>query len=97
MTDYLKELSAAELTEQQQLCIVDFAVQTIVADGKVEYSEVKFFKKIRSRLSLTNEQILEHQKMDLEDWLLPDIRVADEPEWDNVIFENIKLTKNEQK
>ena len=97
LTNYLKELSDVELTEQQQLCIVDFAVQTIVADSKIEYTEVKFFKKIRSRLSLTDEEILEHQKIDVEDWLLPDIRVAEEPEWKDVTFENIKLTEYEQK
>ena len=97
LTDYLKELSTAELSVKQEICLVDFAVQTIVADEKIEYSEVKFFKKIRSCLSLTDEQILEQQDVDIEDWLLPDIRVAEDSEWYNVIFENIKLPEDEQK
>lgn len=43
---------------------------------------VKFFKKIRSRLSVSDEAILaEHP--DKEDFLLPDINIAEAPQWDN--------------
>lgn len=88
---FLKELSAIELTEEQQLHLVDYAVRTIHADEKIEYSEVKFFKKIRNRLSLSDKQILEHQQADIEDWLLPDIQVAEDPDWGNISFANIKI------
>lgn len=43
---------------------------------------VKFFKKIRSRLSISDEAILaEHP--DKEEYLLPDINIAEAPQWDN--------------
>lgn len=58
LKQYLKELEAQNLSTEEQMKIIDFAIQTIYADNKIEYSEVKFFKKIRSRLSLTDEQIL---------------------------------------
>ena len=92
LKQYLKELEVQELSIEEQMRIVDFAIKTILADSKIEYSEVKFFKKIRSRLSLTDEQILtKHQ--DIEHFLLPDINVIEDPELDNVIFENINLAE----
>lgn len=92
---FLQELESQQLTVDEELRIISYAVNTINADRRIEYSEVKFFKKIRNRLSLSDEQILEHQQVDIEDWLLPDIKVAEEPEWDNVTFELIKLATNE--
>lgn len=92
LKQYLKELEVQELSTEEQMRIVDFAIQTILADSKIEYSEVKFFKKIRSRLSLTDEQILTKYQ-DIEHFLLPDINVIEDPELDNVIFENINLAK----
>ena len=52
---------------------------------------MKFFKKIRVRLSLTDEEILAKYP-DKEDFLLPDINVADDPEWNNVTFAEITLS-----
>lgn len=78
------------------MIIIDLAIQTIYADSKIEYSEVKFFKKIRNRLSLNDEQILTKYP-DIEDFLLPDINVIEDPEWNNVIFENINLAEYGQK
>lgn len=92
LKQYLKELEAQNLSVEEQMTIVDFAIQTIYADSKIEYSEVKFFKKIRSRLFLTDEQILAKYQ-DIEDFLLPDINVVEDPKWNNVVFENINLEK----
>ena len=58
LKQYLKELEAQKLSIEEQMIIIDLAIQTIYADSKIEYSEVKFFKKIRNRLSLNDEQIL---------------------------------------
>ncbi len=91
LKQYLKELEVQELSTEVQMRIVDFAIQTIFADSQIEYSEVKFFKKIRSRLSLNDEQILTKHP-DIEDFLLPDINIIEDPEWNNVVFENINLT-----
>ena len=96
LNQYLKELEAQKLSIEEQMIIVDFVIQTIYADSKIEYSEVKFFKKIRKRLSLTDEQILA-QHPDIEDFLLPDINVVEDPEWSNVVFENINLAEYEQR
>ena len=96
LKQYLKELSSQELSNEEQKKIVDFALQTIFADNRIEYSEVKFFKKIRSRLSLTDEEILANHP-DVEDFLLPDINVAEDPIWENVVFDNINFAEYEQK
>ena len=96
LKQYLKELSSQELSNEEQKMIVDFALQTIFADNRIEYSEVKFFKKIRSRLSITDEEILANHP-DVEDFLLPDINVAEDPIWENVVFDKINFAEYEQK
>lgn len=88
---YLNELSAESLTSAEELQIIDLSIRMIEADNCIEYSEVKFFKKIRSRLSVSDKQILERYP-DKEDFLLPDIDVPEEPVWDdNVTFTNIRF------
>ena len=93
---YLSELSDAELTKEEELLIVDLAIKTIEADDIIEYSEVKFFKKIRLRLSLSDEEIL-NQHPDKEDFLLPDITVVDDPIFDNIKFDNIVINIDDDK
>lgn len=55
---YFDLLNNTDLSEQEELSIIDFAINTINADEVVEYSEVKFFKAIRKCLNLSNENIL---------------------------------------
>lgn len=95
---YFDLLNNTELTEDEELLIIDFALQTINADEEVEYSEIKFFKNIRHRLQVSDDKILE-QHPDIEMYLEEDIvtdslldkitkqyfEVADLP-----IFESIK-------
>lgn len=82
LQSYLKELSSVILTEAEQLLLVSLAIKAIEADNRIEYAEVKFFKKIRSRLTISDEAILaEHPNK--EDFLLPDINVTEIPQWDN--------------
>lgn len=69
---YLNELSDAELDEKDQIKLVDFAIKMIEADNIIQYSEVKFFKKIRNRLTITDDVILE-KIPNCEEYLLPDI------------------------
>lgn len=88
---YLNELSEEELTSDEELQIINLSIRMIEADNRIEYSEVKFFKKIRSRLSVSDEQILAHHP-DKEDFLLPDIDAMEEPVWnENIVFANIRL------
>ena len=55
---YFDLLKANSLTEQEELTLIDFAIQTIKADEIIEYSEIKFFKNIRHRLQISDENIL---------------------------------------
>ena len=87
---YLGELSAADLSQDEQLQVIDLAIMTIEADERIEYSEVKFFKKIRTRLAVSDEQILRRHP-GKEDFLLPDISAVDDPVMDEVNFSKIKL------
>ena len=74
LQSYLKELISVDLNETEQLLIVSLAIKAIEADNRIEYAEVKFFKKIRSRLTISDEAILaEHPNK--EDFLLPDINI----------------------
>lgn len=58
ITYYFELLKETSLTEQEELTLIDFAIQTIKADEQIEYSEIKFFKNIRHRLAISDEKIL---------------------------------------
>ena len=91
LRQYLSEVAEQELDEKQQLEIINFALQAIEIDNRIEYSEVKFFKKIRFRLPISDEAILAVHP-DKEDFLLPDINVIEDPIWDdNTVFAQISL------
>ena len=55
---YLTSLSEEELTEEQELRVVDIAVRTIRADNVIQYSEIKFFKVLRSNLKIVSDETL---------------------------------------
>jgi uncharacterized tellurite resistance protein B-like protein len=69
---YFEMLSKSELTEKEELMLIDFAIQTIRADEQIEYSEIKFFKNIRHRLNVSDETILS-EFPDVEQFLEQDI------------------------
>jgi uncharacterized tellurite resistance protein B-like protein len=72
LKDYFNELTSSNLTEANELKLVEVAIDTIKADDKVEYSEIKFFKVIRSKLKIANQPILDKHP-DFEDYLEQDI------------------------
>lgn len=82
LQSYLKELKSVDLNEKEQLLLVSLAIKAIEADNRIEYAEVKFFKKIRLRLTISDEAILTEYP-DKDDFLLPDISIAEIPQWDN--------------
>ena len=88
LVDYLAEVKSAELNKNDELSVLDIAFKTINSDNIIEYKEVKFFKKIRTRLDITDEEIIEIYP-EMEDFIQPDIQVFDEPEWQNISFANI--------
>lgn len=69
---FFGELTAANLSEGDELKIVDVSITTINADEIIEYSEIKFFKIIRSKLKVENERILERFP-EIEEYLEQDI------------------------
>ena len=90
LSKYLKDVASAGLTDEQALSLIKLAIDTIEADNNIEYSEISFFKKIRKRLSITDEKILEAMP-DKEDYLLPDIEAPDDMDW-SVSFGAINLS-----
>jgi uncharacterized tellurite resistance protein B-like protein len=69
---FFELLKESSLTEEEELTLIDFAIQTIKADEKIEYSEIKFFKNIRHRLKVEDEIILARFP-DIEQYLEDDI------------------------
>jgi uncharacterized tellurite resistance protein B-like protein len=69
---YLDLLDSATLSESEELILINFAIETIKADDQIEYSEIKFFKNIRHRLKISNENILKIYP-DIEQFLEEDI------------------------
>lgn len=90
LVDYLADVKATEFDKEEKLALLDLAFKTINSDNIIEYSEVKFFKKIRTRLDITDDEILEIYP-EMEDFIQPDILVLEEPEWKNVAFSNISF------
>ena len=87
---YLNDMTNIDLSKKEELKIIDFAIKIIEADNKIEYSEIKFFKKIRATLAVSDEDILEIHP-DKEDYLLPDICQTDDFTLDNFAYSEIKF------
>lgn len=78
LKSYLDEVKRVSLDEDEECELARIAIKTIEADLSVEYNEVAFFKKIRKRLKVSDERLLEviPEKSimpDREDYLMPDI------------------------
>lgn len=76
LKDYLSEVANATLSDEEQLKLIELAIRMIEADNQILYSEIKFFKKIRNRMSVSDESILA-KLPNSEDYLLPDMMVED--------------------
>ena len=75
--------------------MADVAVQTIRADNRIEYSEIKFFKVLRSNLKIvSDETLLERIDGIDENYLAQDIR-ADYLQMYDDYFNTIELPKFE--
>lgn len=72
LKDYFSLLAKSQLSTSDELKLIEVAIDTIKADDKVEYSEIKFFKVIRSKLNIDNEAILDVHP-DFEEYLEEDI------------------------
>ncbi len=92
LSSYIQEVANATLTTQEELQLVKLAIQTIEADENIEYSEVSFFKRIRAKLNISDDEILA-ELPDKEDYLLPDIIDKSDDLWSSVSFSEIKFTE----
>jgi len=72
LRNYFHILKVSDLENDEQIAIIDTALKTIKADEKIEYSEIKFFKIIRSKLKISNNEILKKMP-DIEEYLEQDI------------------------
>lgn len=70
---YFELLENANLSEEEELTLIGFAIQTIKADEQIEYSEIKFFKNIRHRLTISDEVILSNF-LNIDDFLEADVK-----------------------
>lgn len=91
LSRFLEELMDSAISVDDQLVLLDLAFKTIKSDNALEYSEVKFFKKIRIRLSISDDEIVARFP-EMEDYIQPDIYVAEELVWENVNFSNIQFS-----
>lgn len=55
LQSYLKELKSVVLNGTEQLLLVSLAIKAIEADNRIEYTEVKFFKKYVQDLLLATK------------------------------------------
>ena len=90
LMNYLSELEKTSLDKEEELKLIELAIKTIESDNVVKYSEIKFFKLVRKKLSLTDEEILKVYP-DKEEFLLPDAKHFDFSELENVKIGNIDL------
>lgn len=91
--EYLDAIRKSELDKKEQLLIIRLAIDMIEADNKIVYSEIKFFKRIRNNLTISDEDILEAYPIN-DDYLLPDnMEPIDIMDWnytfDKIILKNV--------
>lgn len=86
-------LGTNDFSDEEQLEIIRITIEMIEADGLILYSEVKFFKKLRSCLSISDDAIL-NVLPDKEDYLLPDIKTSDFIFDEDIKFTTINLNAN---
>jgi hypothetical protein len=70
--DFFRNLESFELDEEQELKLIEVAIDTIKVDEEIKYSEIKFFKFIRSKLKISDTKILAIHS-DFEEYLAKDI------------------------
>lgn len=94
LRQYLSSLVEFELTKEQEFEVLQVAVDTILSDNKIEYSEIKFFKIIRSNMKIVSDaEILELVNGIDESFLEKDIKDNSYVNLENSYFDNIELNK----
>lgn len=93
LKQFLIDLAELTLTEDEELKVADVAVQTIRADNVIQYSEIKFFKVLRSNLKVVSDETLLKKIEGIdENYLAQDIH-ADYLQMYDDYFNTIELPK----
>ena len=58
INEYLNELSQLNLSEKQELLLIEVLIRTIESDNKIEDSEVRFLQMVKSKLGISEETII---------------------------------------
>lgn len=58
INEYLNEVTSANLSERQELILMEVLIRAIESDGKIEPSEVKFLQMVKSKLRMSEEVII---------------------------------------
>lgn len=69
LKDYFRALENANFNQDQEIKLLDIALNTVYADQKIDYYELKFFKIFRTMLSISDAEI-KHHWPDLSDEFL---------------------------
>lgn len=69
---YFQLLKSSILSSDEELTLLDFAINTIRADEQIEYAEIKFFKIIWHHLAIS-EEIVTTKFPEIEPYLEEDI------------------------
>lgn len=88
LKSYLSSLNSVELSEDDELQLLNVAVKTIYADNVIAYDEIKFFKAIRSHLKVNDDTILSSIEGVDDMWLAKDFSSVFS-DFDNEYFDNI--------
>lgn len=89
LAGYLEEVKNAQLDDPAAIQLLDIAMKIIEADNVVEYSEISFFKNIRSQLTVS-DNVLYERFPGKDDYLLPDIIAPKLNDWHGA-FSTIEL------
>ena len=78
LKEFISELGECNLSNEQELKVVEIAIKMIEADNVVLYSEIKFFKLIHSQLDISDDDILSNFSTvnDIEYYVEQDIKTA---------------------
>ena len=90
LTAYLNELKSESLTPEQEITIMQIAINMMEADKEIRYSEIRFFKQIRACLCVDDE-IVEKKFPNKEDFFLPDTKQEEYNFNLNLTFSSIRL------
>lgn len=94
LEEYFDMLTSEEMTEEEQLKVLQVATDAIYADNVLEYSEIKYFKSIRRCFSVSDETILEKITGVEDFWLeqdTTDISFSAENIYSSLQFKELKI------